>query len=292
MQLSTLGLTLAPDAAIDLHTHTTYSDGKWAPAALIDYAAHAHFGLLAITDHDRVDTLATLQQLAIERGMPVLVGVEMTCTWQGALTDILCYGLDPEKNAFSPLTQDLLERQRANTRLIVQRLVQKGYNLPELSANLAAILAAPAAQQPHDLVEYLEKQGVGTADAPAWQLIADAGFAFQTHDIAAVIEAAQRSGALCVLAHPGRSDGFVCYDAAVLDEFRREFAIDGIEAYYPLHSAAQTALYLDYADRHALFISAGSDSHSPDKKPIPYRAECSRNLLARLGVPVRAGRAG
>jgi 3',5'-nucleoside bisphosphate phosphatase len=112
----------------------------------------------------------------------------------------------------------------------------------------------------------------------------DAGFAYQTNPPAAIVEAAHQSGAVCILAHPGRDDGFVRYDEALLDELREEAPIDGIEAYYPLHSDEQTQLYLDYTQKHNLFVSSGSDSHHPDKPPIKYRAELSRKLLERLGI--------
>jgi hypothetical protein len=70
----------------------------------------------------------------------------------------------------------------------------------------------------------------------------------------------------------------------MLDEIRREVPIDGIEAYYPLHSREQVQMYVEYAEKHDLMVSSGSDSHGPEKKPIKYRAELSRKLLERLGI--------
>jgi histidinol phosphatase-like PHP family hydrolase len=64
MNSSTTNLVLASEAAIDLHLHTTYSDGSWTPAQLLDYLAREQVGLAAITDHDRVATVVALQQLA------------------------------------------------------------------------------------------------------------------------------------------------------------------------------------------------------------------------------------
>ncbi len=101
------------------------------------------------------------------------------------------------------------------------------------------------------------------------------------------MEAAHRSGALCLLAHPGRGDGFVTYDAELLDQFCQEAAIDGLEAEYPLHTPDQAAMYREYASRHRLLTSAGSDSHGSDKPPIRYRAEASRALLERLGIQIQ-----
>ena len=93
----TLHLTLAADAAIDLQLHTTFSDGTWTPEQLMDYLVREQFGLAAITDHDRVDTAALLQRLAAERQFPLLVALEMSTSWRGEPTDVLCYGFDPEK---------------------------------------------------------------------------------------------------------------------------------------------------------------------------------------------------
>src|SRR6266566_1578052 len=69
-------LVLAPDAAIDLQMHTIYSDGAWTPAHLIEYLVSERFGLIAITDHDWVDTVASLQQLAAAKQLPLLAAVE------------------------------------------------------------------------------------------------------------------------------------------------------------------------------------------------------------------------
>src|SRR5436305_5206829 len=106
MKPFTFPVVLAPDAAIDLQLHTTYSDGTWTPEQLIDYLVSERFGLVAITDHDRVDTAVVLQQLAAEKQLPMLAAVEMSTSWGGELTDVLCYGFDPEKNELQDLAQD------------------------------------------------------------------------------------------------------------------------------------------------------------------------------------------
>ncbi len=103
MEALTTHLVLAPDACIDLQLHTTYSDGTWTPEQLIDYLVSERFGLVAITDHDRVDIVASLQHLAAEKQLPVLAAVEMSTSWKGEATDLLCYGFDPEKNELNDL---------------------------------------------------------------------------------------------------------------------------------------------------------------------------------------------
>jgi predicted metal-dependent phosphoesterase TrpH len=284
MNLSTTGLRLAADATIDLHLHTTYSDGRWMPEPLLDHLLREQFGLAAIADHDRADTVAAIQQLALDKHLPVLVAVEMTTTWKGELADLLCFGFDPHHNALNDLTQDLLRRQQENTRQVYENLQRQGYALPPDA--LSATLAKPSSQQPHALVALLKEHGYGLGEPSAGKILLAAGCTFATNDPAAVVEAAHRSGAVCLLAHPGRGDGFVTFDVQLLDQFRQEVPIDGLEVYYPLHTPTQTAMYREYAQRHHLLTSAGSDSHGPDKPPIKYRAELSRGLLERVGIQI------
>ena len=285
MKLSTTGLGLAADSAIDLHLHTIFSDGRWMPESLLEHLLHEQFRLAAITDHDRTDTIAVIQQLALDKHLPVLVGVEMTASWKGEMTDLLCFGFDPKQNALSDLAQDVLRRQQENTREVCENLQRQGHTIP--AEVLPALLAKPSAEQPHALVALLKEHGDGLSEPSADELVMEAGCAFATNEPAAIVEAAQRSGGVCLLAHPGHADGFVTYDVPLLDQFRREAPIDGLEVYHPLHSPAQTAMYREYARRQALLISAGSDSHGPDKQPIKYRAELCRSLLERAGIQIK-----
>ena len=284
MNLSTAGLRLAAGAALDLHLHTTYSDGRWAPEALLDHLLGEQFALAAIADHDRADTVATVQQLAMEKGVPVLVAVEMSTIWKGELTDLVCYGFDPNGSALHDLSQDVSRRQRENTVEVCENLQRQGYVLPP--GALAEVLATPSVQQPHALVALLKEHGIGPGEPPAGRILREAGCTFATNDPAAVVEATHRSGAVCLLAHPGRGDGFVTFDVPLLDQFRREAAIDGLEVYHPMHTPAQAAMFREYARRHHLLISTGSDSHGPHRPPIKYRAELSRGLLERVGIQI------
>ena len=281
MEVSTRHLVLAADAAIDLQLHTTFSDGTWRPEQLIDYLAREQFGLAAITDHDRVDTAAVLQQLAAEKHLPLLTAVEISASWRGEPTDLLCYGFDPEKNGLRELARDIARRQRENTRQVCENLREMGISFPN-PHELDALLAEPSAQQPHALVALLKQLGYGTGEPSAGRLITEAGFLWATNDLATVVNAAHRSGGVCLIAHPGRGEGSTCYDGQLLDELRRQVPIDGLEVYYPAHTPEQMVMYREYAKTHRLLTSSGSDS----QKPIKFRAELSRSLLERLGIQI------
>jgi hypothetical protein len=284
MNLSTSGLHVTSNAAIDLHLHTIYSDGEWMPEALIDHLAQAHFDLVAITDHDRTDTPAAIQQLALEKGLPVLVGAEMSTTWKGEMVDLLCYGFDLQQNALSALAQDILRRQQEDTRHAYAMIEAQGYTLPP--ETVSALLATPSAQQPHAFIAALQESSYSLEDPLLRQTLKAAGLNYALNEPSAVVQAAHQSGAVCLLAHPGHADGFVTFDEPLLDEFRQVAPVDGLEVYHPKNSPEQTELYLDYARRHGLLVSAGSDSHRPGKPPIKYRAELCRALLERLDISV------
>jgi hypothetical protein len=300
MNLSTTGLVLASAAAIDLHLHTDYSDGDWTLAQLLETLAQQQFGLAAITDHDRSDTAAALQQLALEKHLPVLAGVEMTTLWHDEtgvqrldelsglpeMTDLLCYGFAPGRSALDDLARDLRRRQADNTREVFENLQRKGYVFPQFPNALAEILEKPSPLQPHELAALVKRGGYGSGEPSAGKIVLEAGCAFAMNDLASVVDAAHRSGAVCLIAHPGKSDGFVKFDVQMLDHLRQSIPIDGLEVYHPVHAPDQTAMYLEYARRHGLLVSSGSDSHRPEKPPIKYPAELSRALLERMGIAI------
>lgn len=280
MKTSIENLTLAPDAVIDLQLHTLHSDGAWTAEDLLDYLLSNEFSLAAITDHDRVDMALPFQQLAIEKGFPLLVAVEMSSMWKDKLTDFLCYGFNPEDNALDALASDVVNRQYENTRQVCEELRKKGLVITD--EELQTALAKPPTQQVSELVSWANKYKQD--DTALAELLFGAGFAYMTQEPAKIVEATHQSNAVCILAHPGRDDGFVTYDIDLLDELREEAPIDGIEAYYPKHSEEQTKMYLDYAQKHDLFVSSGSDSHTIDMPPIKYEAKLSQKLLRHLGI--------
>ena len=128
-----MGWCLRPMQAVDLQLHTTYSDGTWAPAQLIDYLLNEQFALAAITDHDRPDSVSSVLKLGAEKGLPLLAAVEMSTSWRGEATDVLCYGFTPEKpgwNDLLSLVQGVVRRQNEITQEVYKKLLRGGYEFP------------------------------------------------------------------------------------------------------------------------------------------------------------------
>lgn len=284
--MSSSRLVLAPDAPVDLQTHTILSDGKWIPEKLIQHFVSEGFALAAITDHDRVDTADMLQKLAQDHQFFLLRATEMTTIWQDKMVDVLCYGFDTNPQPLDDLTQDIRHRQQENTREVYDNLCKAGYVSKHDADELNVILEIPSAQQVKELLDLVQKYNEGLSEQLSGKILHEAGFSFATHETAKVVDKAHQSGAVALIAHPGRSEGFLTFDAKILDQLREDIPIDGIEAYYPLHTPEQVELFQAYADEHDLLVSSGSDSHTPEKPPIKYHAELNRKLLERLGLEV------
>lgn len=287
----TTTVTLRPDDSIDLHMHTTYSDGRWPAQQVIDFLAKEKFDLIAVTDHDRVDKVAEIQALGAAQHLPVLSGVEMSTEWNGPvgngrMGDMLCYGFDPEHNELASLTASIEQRKLENTYEINENLRRMGYDFPR-QAELLADNGGKLRYQ-MDNAMLLREHG----HVPSWyagvQKVKEAGFYSVRSDMAETVEAVHRSGGVCLIAHPGRREGgFTFYDTALLDQLRAEIPIDGIEMYHPYHSQEMVKTYIAYVEEHQLLGTTGSDSHCiPGRMPIKHRAEISRRFLERVGVHV------
>lgn len=282
----TTHLVLEPSSSIDLHMHTNYSDGRWSAQQLIDYLVAERFDLVAVTDHDRVDKVAEIQAMAAEKRLPVLAGVEMSTQWNGKLAHLLCYGFDPAQNDLQSITLKVVRLQLENTHAVNDELKRQGYTFPRQEEVLAA--NDGKLHLPSDNIRLLLSHDYTTNQRAGLQMIEKAGFRSILADMAETVDAVHRSGALCLIAHPGRRErGFTFYDTALLDQLRTTVPIDGIEVYHPYHTSDVIEMYLTYIQKHDLLLSTGSDSHSiPGRMPRKHRAEISRKLLERLGISV------
>jgi predicted metal-dependent phosphoesterase TrpH len=284
LQSIKMNVTLAADAAVDLHMHTTYSDGLWPAQKLIDYLVAENYDLVAVTDHDRVDKVHEIQTLAAAQQLPILSGVEMSTEWNGLMGDLLCFGFDPEQNELAPITEGIARRRVENTYEIYDNLIRKGYKFPRQEEIFAE--SNGKLSYPYQNAILLQKHGYVADGASAMSILRDSGYRSSRVSMASTVEAVHRSGGVALIAHPGRRErSFTFYHPDLLDQLRREVPIDGIEVYHPSHSQENTAAFLEYVNKHDLLMSTGSDSHClPGRMPMKHRAELSRRLLERVGV--------
>ncbi|QBD74880.1 PHP domain-containing protein [Ktedonosporobacter rubrisoli] len=285
-----MSLYLPPDPVIDLQIHTTYSDGRWSAEQLFDYLAQEGFGLVAVTDHDRVDTVAHVQELGRQKQLHVLAAVEISAAFHGKMADLLCFGFDPQDQTLIAIATDVRQRQKHNAEQVYAELLRRGYQFPQRQTQLAT--SGGELRVAGDCGTLLLKEGYVKDAASALALVIDAGYREMKADLARTVEAVHQSGGVALIAHPGRGlqepQEFTYYTPELLDQVRAEIPLDGIEVYYPTHTPELIETYLAYAQQHNLLVSAGSDSHGPPgRMPIKYPAKLCQRLLGRLNIELQ-----
>jgi predicted metal-dependent phosphoesterase TrpH len=250
-----------PDRLVDLHVHSTASDGSLSPSAVVGAAAEAHLAAIALTDHDTVAGLPEAVEAGRSAGIEVLTGVELSVNWPGSTMHMLGYALDPSS---PPLVEALAtfrrNRDERNPK-ILDRLVEMGMPL-EYEA-VAAKAGGESVGRPHiaqAMVEAGYVRDTGTAfrrylarGAPAYVERRRA----EPEEAIAVIRAAEGAA---VLAHPGQLQRPMEEVRHIIARFR-DAGLDGLEAWHPDHTAQDMAVYQRMAEELGLVVTGGTDFH-------------------------------
>jgi len=281
---------------IDLHIHSTYSDGTLSPAAIVDLAKKSGLQAIALTDHDTMAGVAEALDRGRQVDVKVIAGIEISAWHENMPLHILGYGLrfdDPDlKQRLHRLQEGRLIR---NTR-IVASLNRLGIDLT--MAELVACSEHGQAGRPH-LARLLVKKGVVPSEDEAFSRYLRRGgaayaerFKYYTAEAIAMI---REAGGVAVLAHPGALDFNRVSIPGLLGELQR-LGLQGVEVYYPTHSVATIRELKRIADRLDLLITGGSDFHGNNRAKAPLggtrRSRVPYHLLEPLmmsGPHVRAG---
>ncbi len=252
---------------IDLHIHTTATPlhASWTPELLAATAAAHGLTVIAATDHNTTASVVALMAAGARHGVQVLSGVEIDSAFGGKLWHTLVYGADPAAPALLALCAAVSECNTADARRLIADLPTRGFQLAGLGTlgrppNVAEVATAMAHGNPLPG----RVPGEGDEEAGMRYLLTELRDAYRPVGVDEVIAVAHGLGAVAVLAHPGRSKGVYAVPA---DEdtiaAMAAAGLDGIEVYYPTHSAEQVAGYATLAARYGLLVSGGSDSHHP-----------------------------
>lgn len=251
---------------IDLHAHTTYSDGSLTPTQLVEEAAALGLTAVAVTDHDTVDGLPEALAAGERLGVEVIPGVEINLEHDRVTMDMLGYFLAgaPSAELEEELTELRKYRDERNAR-IVGRLTELG--MPLEPADLAAEAGTGAVGRPH-IGAAMVRRGYVSSISEAFELYlrrgAPAWVDRRRLALGRALKLLRASGAVPVLAHPG----IIRADVGGLRRIVRDAAragLAGIECYYPLHDEETVAACLALARRYALVPTGGSDFHGSVK---------------------------
>lgn len=244
---------------IDLHLHTTASDGRSSPAELVERAAAAGLRVMAVTDHDTTAAVGEVRERAAGYGIEAISGIEITAVEGGRDIHILGYFFDPGDSALAAFLADARADRISRVEAIAAKLAALG-----MPIDLTPILADARRQTGRSVGRPLIANAMIAAgyvankseafdkwlgqDGPVF--VARAGAAPEQ-----VIATLHAAGGIVSLAHPGRTkiDGRI--------EALRDAGLDALEVFHSDHNAEMVERYAALARRLGLLVTGGSDFH-------------------------------
>lgn len=241
---------------INLHNHSSFSDGTLPPAQLAEEAARAGIAYFSLTDHDAVGGWPEMEPALKERGIKYCYGVEIGAA-EHEYMHILGYGINPADPGLKSMLEGLRQAKVDRVKKALEVLARLGVDItfeelpwrggcPPSFYQLGAVMRDKgfAASRGQADKLYLAPGRPAYAERPDLPA-------------ARVIAAIRAAGGKAVLAHP-YSVGERLNLGALKDA-----GLEGLEVYYPEHDEAATAKYLEMVQRYGLFITAGVDFHGP-----------------------------
>ena len=276
---------------IDLHVHTKISDSSVSTEEVIRLAKKKGLKHLAITDHDTTKGLPEAVSLGQEAGVSILPGIEISAFdyRRNKRAHILGLCIEPGHPALELLCASLIQRRNQASRDMVRKVIAAGYEISWPTVQKYA--GGTGVYKQHIMHALLEKGYCESIYGDLYKKLFQRGSTLEPPGIAyikleyvdaqAAIQAVREAGGIAVLAHPGQLGNFDGIDALV------ESGLEGIEVYHPIHNEDDRQMSLQYAQKHNLIITGGSDFHGIyGEKPVELGCpeldqECISELLSR-----------
>ena len=258
---------------IDLHTHSTASDGTLAPEALIDLAAAQKLTALALTDHDTVAGLPPALAQGKKHGLEVVPGVELGIQWNGPEASggqmhLLGYLFRADDASLCERLSWLRDRRRERAQRIVEKLKAAGVALS--FERIEQIAGGESIGRPHVAQALIEAGAVSSIGEAFGRFLSHGRPGYEDKDEltpAQAIQLIRSAGGVAVLAHPRT----LKLAGSALESAVKElvdYGLAGLEAIWSSHSAEQVRAYKALAEKLGLLITGGSDFHGENKPDI------------------------
>jgi 3',5'-nucleoside bisphosphate phosphatase len=276
---------------IDLHTHSTASDGTDSPGGRVRAAAAAGLDVVALTDHDTFAGLPAAAAAAAEAGVRLVPGVEISCVAGEVPFHLLAYWCDPEDDALG--AELLLNRDDRIPRAqeITRRLAEAGYPLSWETVS-AHVPDGATVGRPHLADALVAVGAVGDRDEAFATLLHDGSPYVVGHhyvDHRAVVPLVRAAGGVAVVAHMGAAKRGVVLPVEALEEMTAD-GLAGLEVDHPDHDDETRGRLRRLADRLGLLPTGSSDYHGTGKKQQLGACTTDSSVFEALEPMARAGR--
>ena len=247
---------------LELHTHTTRSDGSLTPTELVNFAVEKGVKAIAITDHDTMAAWEEATEAASDCDLEIVPGLELSTVYNGRSMHIL--GFYPDAQKLKAPLQERVEGRKRRAQKMADKLAELGYpiELPDMAESMAP-------GRPH-IASALKKAGhVNSHNEAFARFLKDDGPAYVPYEKFTAqqrIELLLSCGAVPVWAHPYIFRGGT---VEVVLPMLVEAGLMGIEVYHPTHSVSQVRKLEEYCETYDLLMPGGSDYHGPKKEKNP-----------------------
>lgn len=255
---------------IDLHMHTTVSDGTDTPEEILKKVKDAGIDLFSVTDHDSVNAAGIITGIRSQDDPRFISGVEFSCRDGEGKYHVLGYGFDPEHPAILGLVSAAHRSRRDKVRARLEFLKNEfGFTFPDYE--IERLFAQENPGKPH-IGNLMVKYGYAKSKESAINDYINRARVKNNHvEPGEAIEGILASGGIPVLAHPyyGSGDELILGDD--MDRRLRRLVgsgLRGVEAFYSGFSEKMCSDMVELADRYGLYVTAGSDYHGKNKMVI------------------------
>ncbi|MGE0160997.1 MAG: phosphatase [Gemmatimonadales bacterium] len=246
---------------IDLHIHSSASDGAWSPEAVVRGAAAGQLDVIALADHDTIAGFATADRVGREISVRVVPALEVSSTHRNVDIHVLGYFVDPDAPSLAAHTERAGRRRQERMQEILDRLRAQGIDLSYKAVEEMAGPARDVIGRPH-LARALVAAGHAKSVHDAFdRLIGDGHPAFvptELLDPVGAVGVVKDAGGIAVWAHPPAS-----LVGELLPSLRRA-GLGGLEVWRPRNQRTEIERYEGICRTSGLLMSGGSDWHSPD----------------------------
>ena len=253
---------------VDLHTHTTESDGSFTPEELIAEAKRVGLSAIAITDHDSISGIKKAAPLANELGIELIPGVELSTDYNGKEVHVVGLYVDVEDDYFLGKIKEFKENRDSRNAIMVENLQKEGFaiTMEELTAENPDCVITRA-----NIARFLYEHGmIPTIQTAFEKYIGDNCKCYVNRFKITPMDGVQlikEAGGTAILAHPllyHMSDATL---QKMVNEMK-EAGLDGIEAIYCTYTPAEERQMKQFAKENGLLISGGSDFHGTTKPKL------------------------
>jgi 3',5'-nucleoside bisphosphate phosphatase len=253
---------------LDLHLHTTHSDGSCTPTEVVNMAHQAGVTALAITDHDIMTGVVEAMEAGQQCGIEIIPGVEISSLSGNSELHILGYFLDRQDPDLLARLKTLRDGRHLRNPQIIERLQTLGIDITY--DEVRALAGSDSVGRPHIARALMDKRVVASAKEAFDRFLAEGKPAYVPRELPSPAEAIhwiKAARGLAVLAHP---TWVKVAEQPLVDLVRQLKAdgLDGVEVYYSTHAARQTREYLSLAQQLGLLVTGGSDFHGITKPDI------------------------